>query len=100
MDYIKLLELLFFVNLLFITDLIVYYKLRAKEIDKHSKGYVVDTPITVEEEYEDVMIDEFDDRITELKQEITKKRNDGEFEVNQAEVITEEYEQHLYSSIE
>jgi len=97
MDYIKLLTLLAFLNSLIVFDMIIFYKLRKKKDKPLTETQYNDSPLV--EEYEEEYIDEFDERIQELKSEIVTKRNEGSFEVNQAEIITEEYEQELYKSV-
>lgn len=95
MEYVKLLGLLFFINSLAILDLIVYYKIRESKVSKP-----VDLQGTeLKEEYEEVVVDEFDDRIIALKRELAEKKTSINLE-NETEVITDEYEQRLYSSVD
>jgi hypothetical protein len=97
MEFKELLILIFVVNALFIIDLYFFHELFFEREDKPS---AFNETITVQEDYEEVQVDEFDSRIEEMKKEIKEKKSTGVFEVNEAEVITEEYEQHLYHSIE
>lgn len=85
-----------FVNTVFLLDLMFIKHVFMQKTDKP----VVNNDNTVQEEYEEIVEDEFDNRIHEIKMEIEEKKSKGEFEVNQAEVITDEYEKKLYSSVD
>jgi hypothetical protein len=89
--------IILFLNFVFLLDLIIIKNLFYKKVDKHVETVNYNT---VQEEYEDVEINEFDERISEMKQEILEKKQNGEFEVNQAEVISEEFEKELYKEID
>lgn len=81
------------INTLFLLDMIFFkeYFLSKKE-DKQ----LVENGLTIQEEYENVQVDEFDERIADMKREIQEKRNNGTFIINETEVITDEFEKELY----
>lgn len=85
----KILLTVTYLNCLLIADIYIINRIKHGKKNKESSSDLAEN--VLQEEYEEVIPDEFDLRIDAMKREIEEKKLNGVFD-NPVEIISEEYE--------